>query len=154
MADIANPDLFACVCRTWIRLDISRFLGRNTSHPVGPHDWLAPENVIGRPLLGGGRDRHDLHRVCQTTVTAFHLSFSLSLSLCLSHINHSTFYFYRLYSLVRLSFSLSMFITYGLQFYVPVYIIWDGLKKVASVQWYQVYGEFLLRVLLVLITCK
>ena len=25
VADIANPDLFSCVCRTWIRLDISRF---------------------------------------------------------------------------------------------------------------------------------
>ena len=25
VADIANPDLFACDCRTWIRLDISRF---------------------------------------------------------------------------------------------------------------------------------
>ena len=25
VADIANPDLFERVCRTWIRLDISRF---------------------------------------------------------------------------------------------------------------------------------
>ena len=25
MADIANPDLFVCVCRTWICLDITRF---------------------------------------------------------------------------------------------------------------------------------
>ena len=25
MADIANPDLFVCGCRTWICLDINRF---------------------------------------------------------------------------------------------------------------------------------
>ena len=25
MTDIANPDLFVCVCRTWISLDINRF---------------------------------------------------------------------------------------------------------------------------------
>ena len=25
VADIANSDLFACVCRTWIRPDITRF---------------------------------------------------------------------------------------------------------------------------------
>ena len=26
VADIVNPDLFACGCRTWICLDITRFL--------------------------------------------------------------------------------------------------------------------------------
>ena len=41
VADIANPDLFACVCRTWISLDISRFMRSRTNHPVGQHDWLA-----------------------------------------------------------------------------------------------------------------
>ena len=27
VADIANPDMLACGCRTWIRLDIARFYG-------------------------------------------------------------------------------------------------------------------------------
>ena len=30
--------LFACICRTWICHDISRFY---EEHSAGPHDWLA-----------------------------------------------------------------------------------------------------------------
>ena len=29
-----------------------------------------PKNGIRDPIAGGGRDRHNLHRVCHTTVTA------------------------------------------------------------------------------------
>ena len=47
VADIANPDLFACGSRTWISLDIA-------SHPAGPHGRLAKKTVIRPPLLGEG----------------------------------------------------------------------------------------------------
>ena len=46
------------------------FMCSITSHPAGPHGRLAQKTVIGSPLLGGGRCRHNLHRVCQTAVTA------------------------------------------------------------------------------------
>ena len=42
MADIANPELFVCVCRTWICLDITRFyeeqcqLSNGTAGPACP----------------------------------------------------------------------------------------------------------------------
>ena len=63
VADIANPDLFACGSRTWISLDIA-------GHSAGPHGRLAPKNSNRGPIAGGGRGRHNLHRVCQTAVTA------------------------------------------------------------------------------------
>ena len=40
MADIENPDLFVCGCRTWICLDITRFMGCSAIHPAGPHGRL------------------------------------------------------------------------------------------------------------------
>ena len=63
VADIANPYLFACGSRTWISLDIARFYKDHCRHSVGPHGRLARKTVIGR-------GRHNLHRVCQTAVTA------------------------------------------------------------------------------------
>ena len=44
MADIVNPDLFVCSCRTWICLDITRFMRSSDSHPAGPNVRLAKEN--------------------------------------------------------------------------------------------------------------
>ena len=67
---IANPDLFACRSRTWMSLDISAFMRSIASHPAGPHCRLAQKNDNRAPIAGGGRGRHNLHRVCQTTVTA------------------------------------------------------------------------------------
>ena len=43
-----------CICRTWNRLDISRFMRSSTSQSAGLHDWLAKNTVIGPPLLGAG----------------------------------------------------------------------------------------------------
>ena len=40
VADIANAELFMCVCRTWICLDIFRF-HEEQYHPADSHDWLA-----------------------------------------------------------------------------------------------------------------
>ena len=41
VADIANPDFFACGCRNWICLDIDR-------HPACPHARLAQTNGRSR----------------------------------------------------------------------------------------------------------
>ena len=41
MADIANPDVFVCSCRTWICLDITCFMRSSASHPVCPHGRLS-----------------------------------------------------------------------------------------------------------------
>ena len=50
VADIANPDLFACGSRNWISLDIGRFYEEHCQ----PSSRFAPKTVIGPPLLGAG----------------------------------------------------------------------------------------------------
>ena len=68
--DIANPDLFPCGSRTWISLDIDRFCEEHCQSSGGSA-WPACTNNSNRvPIAGGGRGRHNLHRVCQTAVTA------------------------------------------------------------------------------------
>ena len=46
------------------------FLRSITNYPAGSYDSLAQKTVIGPPLLGGGRSQHNVHKVCQTAVTA------------------------------------------------------------------------------------
>ena len=42
VADIANPDLLGCGCRTWKSLDIARFYEEQCdSYPAGSHGWFA-----------------------------------------------------------------------------------------------------------------
>ena len=49
VADIENPDLFACSCRTWISLDIARFYGEKWQ-PSNGSAWPAcPKNVNRAP---------------------------------------------------------------------------------------------------------
>ena len=56
MADIANPDLFMCGCRTCICLDITRF-NEEQRQP-----WSACLKTVNRAhISGGGRVRHILH---------------------------------------------------------------------------------------------
>ena len=70
VADIANPDLFACGSRTWISLDIARFYEVHFQ-PSSRSAWrLAPKNGNRDSIAGGGRGLHHLHMVCQTAVTA------------------------------------------------------------------------------------
>ena len=47
VVDIANPDLFACSCQTWISLDIAAYMSSNSSHPVCLHGRLAQKRQIG-----------------------------------------------------------------------------------------------------------
>ena len=52
MADIENPDLFVCSCRTWICLDITRFC-EEQRQPSNGSAWPAcqkPENYWGREV--------------------------------------------------------------------------------------------------------
>ena len=67
MADIANPDLCVCVCRTWIRLDITR-INEEQHHPPSGSAWRAgPKTVkLGPPLL----EREDSIQYSQQLVTA------------------------------------------------------------------------------------
>ena len=45
------------------------FMRNIASYPAGPHGRFAPKNSNWAPIAWGGRDRHNLHRVCQTAVT-------------------------------------------------------------------------------------
>ena len=47
----------------------SAFVRSIASHPACLHGRHA-QNGNGAPIAGGGRGRHNLHRVCQTDVTA------------------------------------------------------------------------------------
>ena len=55
MADIANPDLFVCVCRTWICLDITLFY-KEQRQPSSGSAWPACQKngKSGSLLLGAG----------------------------------------------------------------------------------------------------
>ena len=50
VADIVNPDLFACGSRTWISLDIARFYEEHCQPSSGPAWPACPKNG----LLGAG----------------------------------------------------------------------------------------------------
>ena len=70
VADIANPDLFACGSRTWISLDIVRFYEEHCQ-PSSGFAWLACQKTVIEPtLLGAGGVDTICTGVCQTAVTA------------------------------------------------------------------------------------
>ena len=83
MADIANPDLFACGSRIWISLDIAHFY-EDHCQPSSGSAWPAfPKNGNRVPIAGGGRGRDNLHMVCQTAVTAAPRVGCVDWSLCI-----------------------------------------------------------------------
>ena len=53
VADIANPDLFACGGRTWISLDIARFYEQQRQPSSGSAWPACPKTVVGPPLRVG-----------------------------------------------------------------------------------------------------
>ena len=70
VADTVNPVLFACGSRTWTSLDIACFYEEHCQ-PSSRSAWPAcPKNGNRGPIAEGGRGRHNMHRVCQTAVTA------------------------------------------------------------------------------------
>lgn len=64
------------------------------------------------------------------------------------------FPFYRLAQCVRLCMAIAIFLSYGLQFYVPMNIIWPKIEQKFSSERAKIQGEYAIRVLLVLFTCK
>lgn len=62
--------------------------------------------------------------------------------------------FSRLAQSVRAAMGFSIFLSYGLQFYVPIGIVWPALKGYFHSQSSQHYAELSVRVFLVTLTCK
>ena len=60
----------------------------------------------------------------------------------------------RVYAAVKVMFAVAIFITYGLQFYVPVEILWPRLQRRLSHQLLVDYGEYLLRYAFLFVTCE
>jgi len=61
---------------------------------------------------------------------------------------------YRLAESVRLMMALSIFLSYALQFYVPIDIVWPNIKCHIPTERMQVFWEYVFRTVLVIITCK
>lgn len=55
---------------------------------------------------------------------------------------------------VKLAMALAIFLSYGLQLYVPVGIMWPAIKNRLESEKAQKYGEYFLRIILVIFTCK
>lgn len=60
----------------------------------------------------------------------------------------------RLAESVRLMMALSIFLSYALQFYVPIDIAWPAIKAKIPTERMQVIWEYIFRTVLVIITCK
>lgn len=63
------------------------------------------------------------------------------------------FFFNRLGQAVKVLIGVAILFTYGLQFFVPLKIIWDSIKDRFSHKWAG-YGETLMRFLMVMLTGK
>ena len=70
VADITNPDLFACGSWTWISLDIARFYEVHYQPSSGSAWPACPKNGNRAIIAGGEMVQHNLYRVCQTAMTA------------------------------------------------------------------------------------
>jgi len=61
---------------------------------------------------------------------------------------------FRLAESVRLVMALSMFISFALQFYVPIEIMWPSMKSRIPTEKMQKISEYAFRTILVIITCE
>ncbi|XP_072040258.1 proton-coupled amino acid transporter 1-like [Amphiura filiformis] len=57
-----------------------------------------------------------------------------------------------LYIFVKVLFVLAIYISYGLQFYVPIEILWPHIKNRIASENYQLLGEYIFRLVIVLVT--
>ena len=61
----------------------------------------------------------------------------------------------RLYAAVKVMFATAIFITYGLQFYVPLEILWPPLQRLLSgSSVLQSHGDYALRYAFLAVTCQ
>lgn len=60
----------------------------------------------------------------------------------------------RLAESVRLMMALSIFLSYALQFYVPMDIMWPAIKSRIPTERMQLISEYAFRTLLVIFSCK
>ena len=69
---------------------------------------------------------------------------------------HSQFSLFRLYICVKLMFALSIFISYALQYYVPLNILWPHIEvKIIDMTYSRrVIIQYIFRTILVLLSCK
>jgi len=51
-------------------------------------------------------------------------------------------------------FAVAIFITYGIQFYVPIEILWPSLERNLTHHLLTTYGEYLLRYFFLFVTCE
>lgn len=65
-----------------------------------------------------------------------------------------SWYLYRLAQAVKLTFAFAIFITYALQAYVPVDIVWNTYLKKKVKKWDKVIMEYVIRISIVLLTCE
>lgn len=56
--------------------------------------------------------------------------------------------------MVKIMFAVAIFVSYGVQFYVPIRIMWPKFEHKLKRRWQQKYGEYIFRALFVLITGK
>jgi len=61
---------------------------------------------------------------------------------------------FSLYAAVKVMFAAAIFITYGLQFYVPIEILWTSLEQTLTHHLLINYGEYLLRYFFLFVTCE
>ncbi|BFZ24503.1 hypothetical protein BsWGS_27542 [Bradybaena similaris] len=57
-----------------------------------------------------------------------------------------------LYLSVRLMYALAIFISYNIQFYIPIIIVWPVLQQYMRTTFLKRYGEYLFRIIMVLVT--
>lgn len=62
--------------------------------------------------------------------------------------------FFSLAQSVRLMMALAIFLSYGLQFYVPMNIIWPLVRPYLHSERAQMFGDYLIRTCLVVFTCE
>lgn len=64
------------------------------------------------------------------------------------------YFFYRLAQSVRVMMALAIFLSYGLQFYVPMNILWPMVSERLTTEHHKQIGEYVLRTGLVIFTCE